>query len=91
MKLEEVRDKLRAMPEVRHVYVTNHGNVIIEAREEWSFAMLSRVADLLGVRNIDLHEVQADTSPAGSRIERNLDGCDTCGMGDSIIVRGVLA
>lgn len=52
--------------------------------------MLSRVADLLGVRDIDLREVEADIVPAGSRIERNIDGCSTCGHGDSIIVRGVL-
>ena len=94
MKLEEVREKLRAIPEVTHVYADGHNpghsNVIIEAREEWTFDMLSRVADLLGVRNIDLREVETDIIPVGSLIERNMDGCSTCGHGDSIIVRGVL-
>lgn len=94
MKLEEVREKLRAMPEVTHAYADRHnpscGDVIVEARMEWTFDMLSRVADLLGVRDIDLREVEADSVPVGSRIERNIDGCSTCGHGDSIIVRGVL-
>lgn len=94
MKFEVVREKLRAIPEVTHAYADGHdpsrGDVVIEAREEWTFDMLSRVADLLGVWDIDLREVKADTVPVGSRIERNMDGCSTCGHGDSIIVRGVL-
>lgn len=64
MKLEEVREKLRAMPEVTHAYADRH--------------------------NPSCGDVEADIVPAGSRIERNIDGCSTCGHGDSIIVRGVL-
>jgi hypothetical protein len=58
-------------------------------REEgWTFLEVSRVAEALGVVDIDIGAVAEYQE--GMKLERQGGGCPSCGHGDLLIVRGIL-
>lgn len=94
MTLEEARARLAplhldaddVMPrgddlEVYHPGDANEG-------EGWTFAEVSKVAEALGVVDIDIARVVEHAQ--GLAIERDGGACPSCGHGDLLIVRGIL-
>lgn len=93
MTLDEVRAKLVDLWYVDADYVRANGaDVVITRASEWTFEAISEIADALNIRNIDLRSIAEESyGPDGARIVRRWNGCDTCGFGDELVVRGALA
>lgn len=79
-----------------HGPLLRDGDLLIEhpgdgssMREEgWTFLEVSRVAEALGVVDIDIAAVAEYQE--GLKLERTGGGCPSCGHGDLLIVRGIL-
>jgi len=92
MTLAEVRAKLVGLWYVDANRVRASGvDVVIQRSSEWDFDSISEIADALNIRNIDLRSIAEESyGPEGARLERRWNGCDTCGFGDELVVRGAL-
>ena len=92
MTLDEVRAKLVGLWYVDANYVRADGvDVVIQRSSEWDFDSISEIADVLNIRNIDLRSIAKELcGPDDARLVRRWNGCNTCGHGDELVVRGAL-
>lgn len=97
MTLADAQARLAGLTFVNCAHAQANGDLLIsragtqscEDEQGWTFADVSAVAEALGCADIDIAAVvasDADDLP----MQRWRDGCDTCGYGDTLIVRGIL-
>lgn len=97
MTLADAKTRLAGLAFVNYAHAQANGDLLIsragtqkcEDEQGWTFAEVSAVAAALGCADIDIAAIVAselDDLP----MQRWLDGCETCGHGDTLIVRGIL-
>lgn len=75
--------------EATDVLLTHRGWSVAGSDDDgWSFADLVAVSSALGITDIDIASVASGDEAL--RMERRYGGCDTCGCGDALLLRGVL-
>lgn len=97
MTLADAKARLAGLTFVNYAHDRGNGDLLLshdgsqkcEDEQGWTFAEVSAVAAALGCVDIDIAAVVAsevDDLP----MQRWRDGCETCGYGDTLIVRGIL-
>lgn len=97
MTLADAQARLAGLSFISYAHERANGDLLIsragtqkcEDEQGWTFADVTAVAAALGCADIDITAVvasEADDLP----MQRWRDGCETCGEGDTLIVRGIL-